>query len=324
MENSSNRHNENMGVSRIGKTIKKNSSQQTIEFSGRHHYPQTKIHHIHRDDFKSFVMRTTGRESKGPTRTQSEFTRLQQNRPPPLANVRPIVQFPMHPPPPRVPYINGLAVPPLQPISGPSIYDNSWNNFVESPISAFMRKFQESENYYGGVGGASRGNQFQPYPPPPPQQEMINNVNVNVQFQPQYFPIQTQMVNNGNLSSASASNQTFPNLNSSVSMNIASNHPFPMNNANQFLNNFPPSQANYSMWPTSENLLASPTQKVNVLSPQSPYRPLLSPSIFSSPSSPDYPFEPYLPNEILSPDPPSPLSAGVFPFTSPRGPDDHE
>ncbi|KAL5063309.1 hypothetical protein RYX36_025046 [Vicia faba] len=302
MENSRNRPNENMGVNKMGKTIKKNSWQQTIEFgnsvisSGRHHYPQPKIHHIHRDDFKSFVMHATGRELNVPTRTQSEITRLQQNRPPPLANVRrSFARFPMQAPPPRAPYINGLAVPPLQPISGPPIFDDSWNNFVESPISAFMRKFQESENYCGGGGGgggASRGNQFQSYPPP--QQQMINNV--NVQSQPQYFPIQTQMVNYVEQLS-SASNQTFPNPNPSVSLKIASNQTFPLNPSNQFLNGFPESQANYSMSPNSEYLLASPTQKGNVLSPQSPHRPLLSPSIFSLPSSPDYPFQPYLHNE---------------------------
>lgn len=328
MENLRNWKNENMGVNKIGKTIKKNSSQQSIDFgnngitSGKHHYPQPKIHHIHRDDFKSFVMQTTGRESNGPTRTQFEFTRLQQNRPPPLANVRPLVRFPMQPQPPRVSYINGLTVPPLQPISGPPIFDNSWNNFVESPLSAFMREFQDLTNYYDG--GPSRGNHIQSYPPPP-QQPMINNVNVNVQFQPQYFPIQTQMVNNvEHYNLSSASNQTFSNPNPSVSMNIASNQTFPMNTGNQFLNNFPPSQANYSMSPTSGYLLASPTQKVNVQSPKSPYRPLLSPSIFSSPSSPDYPFEPYLHNEILSPEPPSPLSAGIFPFTSTQRPDGDE
>ncbi|XP_058746196.1 protein HAIKU1-like [Vicia villosa] len=329
MENSRNRLNENMGVSKMGKTIKKNSAPQTIEFghNGRHPYPPSKIHHIHRDDFKRFVIHATGREYNRPTRTQSEISRLQRNRPPPLANVRSFARFPMQPPPPRAPYINGLAVPPLQPISGPPLFDSSWNTFVESPISAFMRKFRDSENYYGGGGGggggdASRGNQFQQFPPPQP---MINNVNVNVQIQPQYFPIQTQMVNNveqyNNLSSA-ATNQTFPNCNPSVSMNIASNQTLPMNPNNQFLNDFPQSQTNYSMPPTSEYLLASPTQKVNVLSPQSPYRPLLSPSIFSSPSSPDYPFQPYLHNEILSPEPPSPLSEGVFPFTNSQRPDD--
>ncbi|CAK8561755.1 unnamed protein product [Lathyrus sativus] len=323
MENSINTQNENLGVNKIGKTIKKNSSQQTIDFgSGRHHYPQPKIHHIHRDDFKSFVMKTTGRESNRPTRTQSEFTRLQQNRPPPLANVQPLVRFPMQPQPPRVPYINGLAVPPLQQISGPPVFNNSWSNFVESPISAFMRKFQESENYCGGGGDASRGNQFQPYPPPPPQQQMINNVNVNDQFQQQYFSIQTQMVNNvEHYNLSSASNQTFPNPNPSISLNVASNQTFPMNNGNQFLNGFPQSQTNCSMSPTSEYLLASTTQKLNV---QSPQRPLLSPSIFSSPSSPDYPFKPYLHNEILSPEPPSPLSAGIFPLTSPQRPDNDE
>ncbi|XP_058746195.1 protein HAIKU1-like [Vicia villosa] len=282
MENWRNRLNENMGVNKMGKTIKKNSAQQTIEFghNGRHHYPPSKIHHIHRDDFKSFVMQATGRESNRPTRTQSQISRLQQNRPPPLANVRPFAQFPMQPPPPRAPYINGLAVPPLQPtMNGPPLFDNLWNTFVESPITAFMRKFRDSENYYGGGGGdASRGNQFQQYPPP---QQMINNVNVNVQFQPQYFPIQTQMVNNVeqyNLSSAT--NQTLP-----------------MNPSNQFLNGYPQSQTNYTMSPTSEFLLTSPTQKPNVLSPQPPYRPLLSSSIFSSPSSPDFPFQPYLHNE---------------------------
>ncbi|CAL5197156.1 unnamed protein product [Lathyrus oleraceus] len=303
MENSRNWHNENMGVNKTGKTIKKNSSQQTIDFknnvitSSRHHYLQPKIHHIHKDDFKSFVMQTTGRESIGPTRTQYESTRLQQNRPPPLASVRPLVRFPMQPPPPRVPYINELVVPSLQSISGPPIFDNSWNNSVESPNSAFMRKFKDSENYYGGGDNVSRGNQFHPYHPPP-QQQMINNVNVNVKFQPQSFPIQTQMVNNlEHYNLSSSSNQTFLNPNPSVSMNVASNQTFRMNTDNQFLNNFPLSQANYSTSLTSEYLLASPTQKVNVISPQSPYRPLLSPSFFSSPSSLDYPSQPYLNNE---------------------------
>ncbi|XP_050918104.1 protein HAIKU1 [Lathyrus oleraceus] len=320
MENLRNWKNENMSVNKIGKTIKKNSSQQSIDFgnngitSGRHHYPQQKIHHIHKDDFKSFVMQATGRESNGPTRTQSEFTRLQQNRPPPLANVRPLNRFSMQPPSPQVPYINGLVVPPLQPISGPPIFDHSWNNFVESPISTFTREFQDLTNHYDG--GASRGNQFQSYPSPP-QQPLINNVNVNLQFQPQYFPIQTQMVNNvEHYNLSSANNQTFSNPNPSMSMNVASNQTFSMNTGNQFLNNFPLSQANYSMSSTSEYLLTSPTQKVNVQSPQSPYMPLLSPRIFSSPSSPDYPFEPYLHNEILSSEPPSSLYAGIFPFTS--------
>lgn len=238
MENSRNWRNEIMGVDKTGKTIKKKSSQQTIDFknnvitSSRHHYLQPKIHHIHKDDFKSFVMQTTGRESIAPTRTQYESTRLQQNRPPPLASVRPLVRFPMQPPPPQGPYINGLVVPSLQSINGPPIFDNSWNNFVESPNSVFMRKFQDSENYYGGGNGVSRGNQFQPYPLPT-QQQMINNVNVNVKFQPQSFPIQTQMVNNlEHYNLSSASNQTFLNPNPSVSMNFASNQTFCMNTGN--------------------------------------------------------------------------------------------
>ncbi|KAK2455372.1 hypothetical protein QL285_002830 [Trifolium repens] len=63
----------------------------------------------------------------------------------------------------------------------------------------------------------------------------------------------------------------------------------------------------------------SPTSKDNLTSPRSPYRPLLSPSIFSSPSSPEYPFPPCIQNnEISNSGLESPLSAGIFPFTSPK------
>ncbi|KAK2455358.1 hypothetical protein QL285_002816 [Trifolium repens] len=85
--------------------------------------------------------------------------------------------------------------------------------------------------------------------------------------------------------------------------------------------------------PTPDNILpthnlqpitSSPslTSKDNLISPQSPYRPLLSPSIFSSPSSPEYPFLPYIQNnEISNSGLESPLSAGIFPFTSPKSGD---
>ncbi|RHN60381.1 hypothetical protein MtrunA17_Chr4g0025211 [Medicago truncatula] len=78
-------------------------------------------------------------------KSQAKVTRLQKNRPPPLSIVRPPipVQVSEPVPPPNGAY-NSLLKHPLQPISGHPFVYNSENNLFESPISAFMRKFQDS------------------------------------------------------------------------------------------------------------------------------------------------------------------------------------
>ncbi|KAK2401597.1 hypothetical protein QL285_051180 [Trifolium repens] len=95
MENSKNQ-NDNLSVNKLGKTIQKNRLQQTIDFRNnvvttcRIRYIDDKVNHIHKDDFKSFVQRMTGKQSNG-SNTPTGLTRLQKLRPPPLSIVRPQV-----------------------------------------------------------------------------------------------------------------------------------------------------------------------------------------------------------------------------------------
>jgi hypothetical protein len=210
---------------------------------------------------------------------------------------------------------------PLKPIIGPSVVDNSCTNIVESPISAFMRNFQNSTMNFDN----SRGNQFQSYPP---QSQVLNDVNVQlqsiIQSQPQHYPMNgsNQLVNGFHLSQLNGSNQHVNGFPSLVSFN-ATNPTLPVNASNQLMNDFPSSQTNGPLSPTSEFLLSSPTSNINLLSPQSLDNTLLSPSIFYSSPSLEYPFYSHLSNMISSSGPPSPLSAGIFPsFASPKGPDD--
>ncbi|WJX12021.1 hypothetical protein P8452_02562 [Trifolium repens] len=95
MKNSKNQ-NANLSVNKLGKNIQKNHLQQTIDFDNnvvttcRIRYIDDKVNHIHKDDFKSFVQRTTGKQSNG-SNTPTVLTRLQKSRPPPLSIVRPRV-----------------------------------------------------------------------------------------------------------------------------------------------------------------------------------------------------------------------------------------
>jgi len=307
MENSK-KQNGNLGVKRRGKNIRRNYFQRTIDFanniitSGRHHYPEPKVHYINKDDFKSFVQHITGKNSTG--EPPARFTKLQQNRPQPLSIGRPPVPVQVLVAPSQAPYHPLLG--PLKPIIGPSVVDNSCTNIVESPMSAFMRNFQNSTMNFDN----SRGNQFQSYPP---QSQVLNDVNVQlqsiIQSQPQHYPM------NG-------SNQPVNGFPSLASFN-ATNPTLSVNASNQLMNDFPSSQTIGPLSPTSEFLLSSPTSNINLLSPQSLDNTLLSPNIFSSSPSLEYPFYPHLPNMISSSGPLSPLSASIFPsFASPKGPDD--
>jgi len=329
MENSK-KLDENLGVNKIGKTIKKNHFQQTNDFgnniitSDRYPYlmPKDEFYNVHKDEFKSFIQQITGKQSNAPN-SQAQVTRLQKNRPPPLSIVRPPVpvQATTYVAPPQAPY-NALPGHPLEPITGPHLVVSSQNNLVESPISAFMRNFQD---YMRNYDNSTRSNQFQSYPP---QSQVLNNN--NVQSQQQHYPMDNnnQLMNCFDPSQANGSNQLLNGFDPSqtyvsnplVSLN-ATNPNFPMNVSSQLVTNFP-SQTTDPQSSTSEFLLPSPTNNMNLLSHQSPHGPPLSPNIFSSPSSPNYPFHPHLQNVILSPDPPSPLFGGHFPpFTSPKMPD---
>ncbi|KEH29712.1 hypothetical protein MtrunA17_Chr4g0025181 [Medicago truncatula] len=314
MENSK-KHNDNLGLNKIGKNIRNGYFQQTISFgndiisSSRHLYPDSDFYVVPQEEFKSFVQNITGKQSNQP-KSQAKVTRLQKNRPPPLSIVRPPipVQDSVPAPPPMGAY-NSMSGHPVQPITGPPFVYNSENNLVESPISAFMRKFQDSMMKYDN----SRGSQFQPFPHQP---QVVNNLDVQYQpiipYQEHHYPMNgsNQLVNGFHASQTNDNNQVvngFPSTQENVSnpsmSPIATNSNFLVNNSNQLVNGFLSSQTNGPRSPTSEFLLSSPNSNMNFLSP--------------SPSSPEYPF--YLQNGILIPDPPSPLSSGIFPsFTSPK------
>ncbi|WJX12033.1 hypothetical protein P8452_02573 [Trifolium repens] len=140
MENSKNQ-NANLSVNKLGKNIQKNHLQQTIDFDNnvvttcRIRYIDDKVNHIHKDDFKSFVQRMTGKQSNG-SNTPTVLTRLQKFRPPPLSIVRPrvSVQVPELVAPLPTPS-NVLPAHNLQPItSSPSL--TSKDNLI-SPHSPY-------------------------------------------------------------------------------------------------------------------------------------------------------------------------------------------
>ncbi|RHN60613.1 hypothetical protein MtrunA17_Chr4g0027741 [Medicago truncatula] len=313
------KHNENLSVNNRGKNIGENYFQHKIDFdneiitTSRNLYPYSNFYEVHRDEFKSFIQHITGNQSNSP-KPHTKVTRLQKNRPPPLSIVRPpiSVQVPDPLPPSTAPY-NTFLGHHVQSFTGPPLVNNLQNNLDESSISAFMRNFQESNMSFDN----SEGNHFQPYPHQP---QLFNNINVQyqpiTQSQEYYYPM------NGSDQLVTGSSSTQKDVsNLSVPFNLT-NPTFPMNDNNHILNGFPSSQTNGLRSITSEFLLPSLESNMDFLSPQSPYSPQLSPSLFSLLSSPEYPFYPYLQNGNLFPDPPSPLSSSIFPsFTNSNRPD---
>jgi hypothetical protein len=147
MENSKNQ-NANLSVNKLGKNIQKNHLQQTIDYGNnvvttcRIRYIDDKVNHIHKDDFKSFVQRMTGKQSNG-SNTPTVLTRLQKFRPPPLSIVRPrvSVQVPELVAPLPTPS-NVLPTHNLQPITtSPSL--TSKDNLI-SPHSPYRRLLSPS------------------------------------------------------------------------------------------------------------------------------------------------------------------------------------
>ncbi|KEH29708.1 hypothetical protein MTR_4g049900 [Medicago truncatula] len=234
-------------------------------------------------------------------KSQEMVTRLQKIRPPPLSIVRqPIPVMVSKPvPPSQAPY-NTLLGHHVEPINFPPIVYNSENNLVEFPVSAFMRNVQDPTMNFDD----SRGNQFNLYPLQP---QVLNNINGTNQIVNGFHSSQTNVINE--LVNGFPSTQTNVS-NPSVSLN-ATNPTFYMNDRNQPVIGFSSSQTNDPLSPTSKFMLPSPKSNMNFISPQSPYKPLLSPSLFSSPSSPEYPLYSH-----LVPDPPSPLSSSLFPSTT--------
>ncbi|WJX12030.1 hypothetical protein P8452_02570 [Trifolium repens] len=146
MKNSKN-HNANLSVNKLGKNIQKNHLQQTIDFDNnvvttcRIRYIDDKVNHIHKDDFKSFVQRMTGKQSNG-SNTATVLTRLQKFRPPPLSIVRPrvSVQVPELVAPLPTPY-SVLPTHNLQLITKYPFLNEISNSGLESPLSAGIFPF---------------------------------------------------------------------------------------------------------------------------------------------------------------------------------------
>jgi hypothetical protein len=239
-------------------------------------------------------------------KSQEMVTRLQKIRPPPLSIVRqPIPVMVSKPVPPSQAPSNTLLGHHVESINCHPIVYNSENNLVESSVSAFAKNLQHPTMNFGD----SRGNHFQLYPCQP---HVFNNINAQyqpiIQSQECYYPPSgsNEVVNGFPSTQTNVSNP-------SASLN-ATNPTFHMSDCNQPVIGFSSSQTNNPLSPTSKFMLPSPKSNMNFLSPQSPYRPLLSPSLFSSPSSPEYPLY-----SLLVLDPPSPLSSSLFPSaTSPK------
>ncbi|KAI3523779.1 hypothetical protein L1887_02176 [Cichorium endivia] len=169
MDNSNyfgNRHEERLGVNKIGKNIRKSPPHQPYfgnpasqppyatdltNPARQHPYPQ--VYNVNKNDFRDTVQRLTGspshhqepppRPSQNSTNTASGI-RLQRIRPPGLAPInvyRP--QVSVLPPRPAVQY----GQPPPQTMVPPPMTSGDhmgWANAVESPISAYMRYLQQS------------------------------------------------------------------------------------------------------------------------------------------------------------------------------------
>lgn len=309
MDSSANRHNDHLGVNKIGKNIRKSPLHQpnfANNAARQQPQPQPQVYNISKNDFRNIVQKLTGSPSQEPlprppqNPPKPQSMRLQRIRPPPLTpiNNRPVIPPPApHPsaPPPVVPYNNNFMRPQFgQPSPTPMPPfphgDSMWANTAESPISAYMRYLQSSM-----LDPTPRGNQAQPQPQGPGQS-------------------QSQAPSTGLLPNPSMPSHPPPRMNGPVPP--APNLPHPPVNVPALL----PS-------PTSQFLLPSPTGYMNLLSPRSPY-PLLSPGMqFPPPLTPNFQFSPMAQSGILGPGPQPPPSpgylfplspSGFFPISSPR------
>jgi len=301
MDNSKNRHNDHLGVNKMGKNIRKSPLHQpNFANNPARQQPQPQVYNISKNDFRNIVQQLTGSPSHEPAPRppnnlpKPPSMRLQKIRPPPLTPInRPHIPPPVpHPaaPPPMV-YNNNYARPgqfgqlsptPLQPLT-PG--DSSWANTAESPISAYMRYLQNSI-----MDPGSRGIQAQ------------GQAQLQLQYPGQMYgqPHSTALLPNPRMPALPS-----PRMNGPTPP--MPNLPSPQGNGPALL----PS-------PTSQFLLPSPTGYFNLPSPRSPY-PLFSPGMqFPPPLTPNFAFSPMAQSGILGPGPQPPLSPGLFPL-SPSG-----
>lgn len=299
MDNSKNRHNDHLGVNKLGKNIKKSPLHQpNFANNPARQQPQPQVYNISKNDFRNIVQQLTGSPSQEPpprpptNPPRPPSMRLQKIRPPPLTPInRPHIPPPV--PLPAVPtpamYNSNYARPGhfgqpsptgLRPFS-PG--DGIWAN-TESPISAYVRYLQTSI-----MDPGPRANQAQAQAHPQPQ-----------------FPGHGQPQSNALLPNPPM--PAFPSPRMHGPTPSMPNPPSPQVNGPALL----PS-------PTSQFLLPSPTGYLNFPSPRSSY-PLFSPGMqFPPPLTPNFAFSPMGGQSgILGPGPQPPLSPGIFPL-SPSG-----
>ncbi|CAL5359608.1 unnamed protein product [Camellia sinensis] len=160
-----NRHNDHLGVNKMGKNIRKSPLHQPNFANSARQQPQPQVYNINKNDFRNIVQQLTGSPSQEPlprppnNPPKPPSMRLQKIRPPPLTPInRPPIRI--HPPPPPqappmpaapIPYGNPFVRPPAQfgqpsPTMLPPFTpgDSVWPNTAESPISAYMRYLQNS------------------------------------------------------------------------------------------------------------------------------------------------------------------------------------
>ncbi|CAJ1940365.1 unnamed protein product [Sphenostylis stenocarpa] len=293
MDNSKNRYNDNLGVNKMGKNIRKSPLHQPNYGNNvnggkqqQQPQPQPQVYNISKNEFRDIVQQLTGSPSQDPqskppqnNSPKPQNMRLQKIKPPPLPYVRPPLPAPYN--------NNTLATRPAQ-FRQPSPIPFPQANTAESPISAYMRYLEHSLTDPG-----SKGSQVQPQLP-------------SALF-PNHLMLPSQRLN-GPLVSVNGTNPLPPPHVPGV--------PSPQTNG-------PPIVPS----PTSQFFLPSPNGYMNFLSPQSAYPSLLSPGIqFPSPFTPNFPFSPFGQSGILGPGQQPPLSPGMlplspsgfFPITSPR------
>ncbi|XAR54814.1 hypothetical protein NMG60_11030119 [Bertholletia excelsa] len=301
-----NRHNDQLGVNKIGKNIRKSPLHQpNFAPNPSRQQPQPQVYNINKNDFRNIVQQLTGSPSQealprppnNPPKPPS--VRLHKIRPPPLTNMS-RSQLPIHHPapaqappmpvaPPSVSYGNAFVRPPAQ-FGQPSPTmlpvtpgDPLWASTAESPISAYMQYLQNSIMDGQRQGQVQAQQQFQ-------QQS---------QFQP--HPQGSGQIQDRPPSSVLGPSPMAP--------------PFPSSRMSG-----PPLLPS----PGPQFPLPSPSGFLNLLSPRSPY-PVLSPGYqFPPPLTPNFAFSPLAQSGILGPGPQPPLSPGMvfplspFPLLSPR------
>ncbi|CAH8254320.1 unnamed protein product [Arabidopsis lyrata] len=299
-------HNDQLGVNKIGKNIKKSPLHQpnfSIGIDPLMLQPQPQGYNISKNGFRSIVQQLTGSRSHESLPQPQQNTRLQKIGP--VAQIQ--INRPCVPPPVMAqPTHELVARPPMHPLphGSQSIMghgDQFGSNTAESSASAFMCYRQSS---LGDSG--PNGNQMQP------TDEYQQQPQVQGQAQP--HPL-LQLHNHHSLRFNGSARDTpilpTPKFDSPPQQMYNSSLPSPRFNGRGILPT-----------PTSQYLVQSPTTYQNLLSPRPPYSLLSAGVQYPPPLTPrSYTFSSMSQPGILGPGtiplpPASPF--GVLPISSPR------